>query len=159
MPARFFTAKGNLYHIPSPFGKQLGAKRFELKLPQGEQALFAKDPHWAIIISGYSLKETEITAKTACINDKRVMYSFGKGFGDMTVNCEALLGAKASACKFENWIEKEYERARLNSAGGTPAQLSAAGVAISFHITGLQIGGYIPELEILPFAWIGVLSK
>jgi hypothetical protein len=159
MPKRFFTAKGNLYHISHPWGASLGAKRFELKLPKGTKALFAEDPDWAIIITGYSMKETEITAKTACINDKRVMYSFGKGFGDMTINCEALLGAQASKCKFENWIEREYEQARLNSAGGTPAQLSAAGVAIQFHITGLQIGGYIPELEILPFAWIGVLSK
>ena len=157
---RYHSAKGTLYKIKNVWN--IPAK-YELQMPNEAKILNLSLIGGAVIITGYTIKETEVTAKTSCINDHRVMYSFGKGFGDITIDCEGLLGNGHEDNELNNFQEslgKIYEAARLNVAGGKPAIFSIAGAkAIEFHVVGLSVGGYIPEIEVLPFSFIGILSK
>lgn len=161
MAERYFAAKGNVYRInvhnlPTRYELQLPN---DAKSPPQAETSPSSGGNWGCIMTGYNLKEEEITAKTACIDDKRVMYSFGKGFGDITVNFEALLGANPKECDFEQYITSTYDACRLSAAKGKTAKLSViGGGTIEFHITGLQIGGYIAEFEVLPFSFVGVLA-
>ena len=45
-------------------------------------------------ITDVTVSDFDITGKVVCLNDKRVLYEFGKGFGSVTVSGEILLGLK-----------------------------------------------------------------
>lgn len=114
-----------------------------------------------VILTGYQLREQEILGKTACLNDYRVMYSFGKGFGDITINGEALLGAPEQSDSFEAKLKTFYETNRVSQKpdGALKFSTGEAGETFEFFLVGMSVNGYQPEVEILPFSFTGVLSK
>jgi len=114
-----------------------------------------------VILTGYQLREQEILGKTACLNDYRVMYSFGKGFGDITISGEALLGAPEQSDSFEAKLKTFYETNRVSQKvdGAVKFSTGQAAETFEFFLVGMSVNGYQPEVEILPFSFTGVLSK
>ena len=53
-----------------------------------------------------------------------------------------------------------FQEARVGNAEGEQAQLSTnEGTLINFHITGLTLGGYLPEIEVMSGSINGVLGE
>ena len=113
------------------------------------------------LFTGYTLNEQEIVAKNSCLNDQRVMYTFGKGFGDIVINGEILMGAPISNSKAEADLLKFYEDNRVSKKKKDHLTLSVASESkvIPFYLVGVSIVGYNVELEILNFRIIGVLAE
>jgi|APSaa5957512493_1039668.scaffolds.fasta_scaffold16974_3 hypothetical protein len=153
MSESFLSSRGAIYEV------QLGtAKKYNLK-PKG---LFSKDaPNSVALFTGYTLNEQEIVAKNSCLNDQRVMYTFGKGFGDIVINGEILMGAPISNSKAEADLLKFYEDNRVSKKKKDHLTLSVASESkvIPFYLVGVSIVGYNVELEILNFRIIGVLAE
>jgi len=154
MPQNWLSTRGAIYHY-SP-----GAKGDKYSL---EPDVFKKQtPYTAILFTGYSLNETEIVAKNACLNDQRVMYTFGKGFGDITVNGEILIGAPSTeGSDSESKLLEFYEENRVSNKKKETLKLSVANESeiIPFYLVGMSIMQYNVALEILGFRLIGVLAK
>lgn len=151
--ANWLSSRGAIYHhsLDSKGGK------YQLK-PE----LFKKDPPTtAVLFTGYTLTESEIVAKNACLNDQRVMYTFGKGFGDLSVSGEILMGAPSSKSTAEADLLSFYEDNRVSSKKKETLTLSVASKSelIPFYLVGVSILQYNVPLEILSFRLIGVLAK
>tara|TARA_B100000579_G_scaffold300828_1_gene250762 strand:- start:6844 stop:7350 length:507 start_codon:yes stop_codon:yes gene_type:complete len=165
----FFAAPGTIYHIDV----YNAPKKFELKLPVSEGSPFftqrfasssfgtgATSP--IAIITGFSINENEVTAKSTGLENSRMIYGFGKGFGDISVTFDLLLGTSGEDNKssMETDFRALFQEARLGNAEGEQAQLSTnTGALINFHITGLKLGGYLPEIEVMSGSIIGVLGE
>ena len=163
MPASFLTARGAVYiHDVEPKGKTY---KLSPNLFAAGKHNEKSDTHdsTAVIFTGYTMKENEIVAKAACLNDNRVLYTFGKGFGDITISGEALMGPAYIHSNFEGVLQTYYELNRASvGGGGAHVSLSSTqggGMALPFFLVGMSVNGYDPTLEILSFSLIGVLSK
>jgi hypothetical protein len=113
----------------------------------------------ATIFTGYTINEQEIVAQAACLNDLRVMYTFGKGFGSINVTGEMLLGAPEARSRNEGQLYDYYEKNRVSQLE-KPVSLSlGAGRSLKFFLVGLNISQYSVDFEILPFQLIGVIQE
>ena len=145
--------RGTMYLVNSDL-----TKRYALGGGAGGN-LFQTNSKWAILFTGYTITEQEILSKSACLEDKRVMYSFGKGFGDISITGEALLGNSKSKANFESTLKEFYESNRL-SQNPVPLKLSVIGTNVfEFYLVGVNVAGYNSNYEILPFSLVGVLAK
>ena len=168
---RYFTSRGVVYKINNGTPthkyslKGAGDGEFFDRGSGGRSlsgfGLSDSESETVVILTGYQLREQEILGKTACLNDYRVMYSFGKGFGDITINGEALLGAPEQSDSFEAKLKKFYEANRVSQKtdGAVKFSTGQAGETFEFFLVGMSVNGYQPEVEILPFSFTGVLSK
>ena len=114
---------------------------------------------FATILTGYNVQEQEIVAQAACLNDLRVMYTFGKGFGNIQITGEMLLGAPEAQSSIEGALFGYYETNRV-SVKKKPLTLSiSGGGSIPFYLIGISVNQYNLELELLPFSLTGVVAK
>ena len=163
MAGRYFPARGTLHWISGGGGRKYdsgwtGAEGVDKGMPDSDNS-------WASIITGYTITEKEVTSKMACIDDERVLYSFGKGFGEITIQFEIFLGSPEANKSFDliNRIIEVYEQKRFTSGTGrniqVPAKLSIEGAGtISYYQTGIDVGNFNPELQILQMTVKGVLA-
>tara|TARA_B100000579_G_scaffold300828_1_gene250761 strand:- start:6344 stop:6841 length:498 start_codon:yes stop_codon:yes gene_type:complete len=165
MAGRYFPARGTL-HIISGGGGQKYSSPWEGRAGGVDVGMPESDKNWASIITGYTITEKEVTSKMACIDDERVMYSFGKGFGEITIQCEVFLGSPEGNQSIDVIAEivNVYEQNRLTSGTGrnvqVPMKLSIAGAGtITYYQTGVDVGNFNPELQILQMNIKGVLAE
>tara|TARA_Y100001972_G_C7648619_1_gene326046 strand:+ start:1339 stop:1803 length:465 start_codon:yes stop_codon:yes gene_type:complete len=151
----YMSTRGTVYVIE---GK--GAKKYELDPnPFKTEGGKGDTLEYGIIFTGFQLNEQEVTAKVACLNDQRVMYTFGKGFGDIAVVGEILCGAADGTGGGEKEIVDYYEENRVATKKEALTLSGPAGFTVEFYLTGLSILQYNTQLEIINFKLIGVLSK
>ena len=164
MAGRYFPARGTLHIISGGGGQKYDTGWTN---SQGvDKGMPDSDNNWASIIIGYTITEKEVTSKMACIDDERVMYSFGKGFGEITIQCEVFLGSPEGNQSIDLIAEivNVYEQKRLTSGTGRnvqiPMKLSIEGAGtISYFQTGIDVGNFNPELQILQMTIKGVLAE
>ena len=152
MAKNWLSSRGAIYRVR--LGK---ARKYRLK-----PNVFKKNtPNSATLFTGYALNEQEIVAKNACLNDQRIMYTFGKGFGDIAVNGEILMGAPQSSGQAEADLLDFYEKHRVSKAKKETLKLSIASQSkiLPFYLVGVSIMGYNVDMEILTFRLVGVLAK
>ena len=101
----YFPSRGAVYQV-----KGQGQHKYELT----PNTLFTRSDgkEGTMIFTGYALNEQEIVAKNACLNDQRVMYTFGKSFGDITITGEMLLGVPENTSKPESSLISFYDEKR-----------------------------------------------
>jgi hypothetical protein len=147
----FLSGRGAVYVVSSD-----KSSKYSLKppLPKGKE-------NAACIITGYSLNETEITSKIACLNDQRVLYSFGKAFGEIHVSGELLLGeaGKTTDSSMEYDLRDYYDKNRVSKLDDSIGFSAGKTLTMDFFLTGLSIANYNLEFEILPFTLVGTLVK
>ena len=114
---------------------------------------------YATIFTGYNLSENEIVAQAACLNDLRVMYTFGKGFGNIQVNGEMLLGAPEANSSIESALYDYYNTNRVSKLKEPISISLGAGGSIKFFLIGLNINQYNVDFELLPFSLVGVIQE
>ena len=111
-------------------------------------------------ITSVDVVDFDITGKTICLNDKRILYEFGKGFGQITIRGEVLLGHKsagekgAKLSKLVSWFNSN--RVSKNSK---PLTLSSGsfGGTFKYYLTTFNCGNWNPELGICNFTITGDL--
>ena len=95
----------------------------------------------------------DIVSGVPCFNQKRMLYKFGKDFGNITISGKLILGPVNSSAQGEGALRSWYESNRGNNA----AISSVFGNAVSFVVNGISIGGIDNEYNILDFTINGVL--
>ena len=152
----YFPSRGAIYKVDGD-GKHKYKLEPELFKKTGSSSI---SKNGQILFTGYSLVEKEIVAKNACLNDQRVMYTFGKGFGDIIVTGEMLLGIPEGKSKIENELQEYYEAQRVHTKKEEPLTLTGpSGFTKEFYLVGLSIMQYNVALEILGFRLTGVLAE
>jgi hypothetical protein len=148
-------SRGTAYYY-----KGKGVEKYKLEPDPFKQEKAKQDTlAYAIIFTGFTLNEQEVTAKVSCLNDQRVMYTFGKGFGDISVSGEVLCGAPEDQGGGEQALVEYYETNRVGVLKSPITLSGPKGFTAEFFLTGLTISQYNTQLEILNFRFNGVLAK
>lgn len=132
--AQFFPAAGCVY---SPTGTGAGA-----------YALSGLRSSVPILITGGQVMDTDLILPVVCLNNIRIMYSFGANFGDAAVSGIALLGAGGSN-KAESL--KSYVDGKRTSGAGSQAYLSTPLGGFKVYVTGFSLGAPDSDFQIQPF--------
>lgn len=147
------TARGTIYLVT---GK--GTAKYKIE-PSLFEAGEPDNPDYAILFTGYTFMEQEVVAKVSCLNDQRVMYSFGKGFGDLSILGEVLCGNYKAAKGAEKVLSEYYEENRVHSLEAPIKFSGPENFAKEFYLVGMQIMQYNTAYEILSFRLNGVLAE
>lgn len=149
MANNFLSSRGAVY-------KAISSKASKFKITPDFRESNEK---YATIFTGYNLQEQEIVAQAACLNDLRVMYTFGKGFGNISVNGEMLLGAPEANSAIESSLYDYYNTNRVSKLKGPISISLGAGGSINFFLIGLNINQYNVDYELLPFTLQGIIQE
>lgn len=112
-----------------------------------------------ILIMGVQLGKRDIVSQVPCLNNAKVLYSFGQNFGDVAIRGEVLLGAvgqKDSAQQGVKSLTDFFESNRV-SRSLMPIAVSVASHAFYVYLTGLVIHDIDPEFHVMPFVMMGTL--
>ena len=149
----YFPSRGAIYKVDGD-----GIHKYEV---QPETPFDNGTPEKGItIFTGYTLNEQEIVSKNACLNDQRVMYTFGKGFGNIVITGEMLLGIPENQGDKEQELSTYYESWRVHSKKDEPLTLSGPnGFSKEFYLVGMTVTNYNVAMEILGFRLTGILAE
>lgn len=146
--SNFFPARGCVYAIG---GAQRGFYRF------GDLSGSAQSP---ILITGSNLSVVDSYQPVATIQDFKVIYSFGSGFGGATVTGEVLLGEAGSGGGDGFSKVVSFFKGNRLSVKRTPVPLSLpGGESYMIYIVGLQVWQPDPEFHVQPFAFSGIVAE
>lgn len=113
-----------------------------------------------ILIYGVETTQNDIVSLLSCLNNTKVIYTFGQSFGNVVVNGEILLGPLGNMTVGERggvrrlldffWTYRVsvYER---------PITVSINGEAFYMYLTGLRLGKVDPDQHTLGFMLVGTL--
>jgi hypothetical protein len=102
-----------------------------------------------VLLSGISLNTNDIISPLVTLDGYKILYSFGKGFGDVRIILTVLLGAYASG--FGNGLKAviEYFNTYRISSTDKPVKVSLGeNIAYSAYLTGLAVGEVDPKFNI-----------
>lgn len=140
--ASFFPAAGCVY---SPTGSGSGA-----------YALTGLQSGVPILIQGATLNDTDIVLPTVCLNGLRLVYAFGRDFGEVGVNGMALLGEGG---KGQVDTLKSYVDGRRTSSSGSAVYLSTPVGGYRIFVIGFGLGMPDSDYQIQPFVIYGKISS
>lgn len=147
MSAIFSSAKGCVY-IPDRKG---GGGSYRLSgMPGGSN----ESP---ILILGASLTDIDVVLPVTTLNNLKILYTFGEGFGNVSVMGLVLLGSGGSSASMgavTSWF-----RSNRVSKGKHTADLSFPGGAYRMYITGFGLGDPDPQFNIQPFVVYGLIAS
>ena len=109
------------------------------------------------LIRDILIDDRDIVAKVACLDDMKVIYSFGKDFGSVTIMGECLLGSDCKSYTSDGDVADYFEENRISNKLEAIAFSIAGARAYDFYLTGLQFLNYDPEYNILPFILTGAM--
>lgn len=112
-------------------------------------------------VTSIDIQDFDVTGKVICLNDKRILYEFGKGFGTITVKGEVLLGRKDLASKKTGNLGKliDFFNQKRVSASPKPLSISSGrfGGTYKFYLTSFSAGGWNAEFGVCNFTMSGDL--
>lgn len=108
-----------------------------------------------ILITDISTQQTDLVSVMSCLNNVKVMYTFGQMMGNVTIRGNVLLGPLGSVqsdgvARLDEW----YNTYRV-SVYKKPISFCIGGRAFKMFLTGMAYGAADPELNILPFGAVG----
>jgi len=111
-----------------------------------------------IYLTSVDVVDFDVTGKVICLNDKRILYEFGKGFGSISLRGEILIGIKGDDIQGRLSPLISYFNDKRVSANKTPLNISTRrGGKFKFYLTQFQIGDWNPEFGICNFSISGDL--
>ena len=127
----------------------------------GNQQAFSVSPSLAgsssspIILQSINIDTKVINLPVVCLNDTRILYVFGKDFGDISVGGLAMLGKGGSGSALSQVISYYKSNAAVDG-GAKPVSVSLPGnVSYKFYLLGLVISDPNPELQYFPVMLTG----
>ena len=100
------------------------------------------------IITGAQVSDTDITLPVVCLNGKTLIYSFGRNFGEASVQGMALLGPGGS---LDLSSLQSYVDSRRASGNGSQVYLSTPLGGFKVFVVGFGLGAPDSEYQIQPF--------
>ena len=117
-------------------------------------------------VTSIQVNDFDVTGKIICLNDKRVIYEFGRGFGTITIQAEVLLGNTAVSPMTgnigsvidhfnEKRISENPKPLRVSAGSGT----SASTADFKFYLTQFNIGPINAETGVVGIQLMGDLIE
>tara|TARA_B100000035_G_C20975166_1_gene542838 strand:+ start:786 stop:1256 length:471 start_codon:yes stop_codon:yes gene_type:complete len=114
-----------------------------------------------MFITSVDVTDFDVTGKIICLNDKRILYEFGKGFGTIQIRGEILVGHKSFQGKNGAKITSLIEWFNQKRVSKNPKPLTINGGRFGgkykFYLTAFSAGQWNPELGICNFSMTGDL--
>lgn len=166
----FFGTRGTFYRVP--LSEQVSAGIYGIdelnRLPDTyQQILNDIDPTYTggysynatspILIMGVDIGQTDITNQAACLSNAKVLYTFGRDFGQISVSGEVLLGGMGDIRREGvDRLNEFFWRYRV-SEYKFPITIAVGESSYKMYLTGMKIGAVDPEYHVMPFILYGVL--
>lgn len=113
-----------------------------------------------ILIMGVETTQNDATGQMSCLNNTKIMYTFGQAFGNVGISGEILLGPMGGmAIKDKGGVHRLLDffwKYRVSNHH-QPITVAINGEAFYTYLTGLRLGKIDQELHILPFVLVGTL--
>ena len=112
-----------------------------------------------IILQSINVDTKVINLPVVCLNDTRILYVFGKDFGDISVGGLAMLGKGGTGSALAQVVSYYKDNAAVDG-GAKPVSVSLPGnVSYKFYLLGLVISDPNPELQYFPFMLTGKIIE
>ena len=111
----------------------------------------ARDGPGCVMIQDIEYEESDVYLPIIAVNDKRVIYKFGKSFGKFTVKCVAyVMNCKAKLYVKLNRLQEAFEKVRIASKD-KPLNISACGLKCKVYYTHMNLGRVDPRHNSIEF--------
>jgi len=110
-----------------------------------------------IMILNGGVNDTDIVLPVSTLNNKKVLYTFGRSFGNVTVNGMILLGPNGKSATLGSLLGW-YQSNRTSGGGGT-VNFSFPGGAYKLYVVGLVISEADPQFNIQYFQVAGLIAS
>lgn len=110
-----------------------------------------------ILIVGVDSKDTDIILPVSMLDKTKIIYTFGKNFGALSILGKILLGPSGSSSSLKT-VMSWFEQHRISENRGSPTNLSFPGGSQKVYVYGLQLSPADPEFHIQPFAIVGMVA-
>jgi hypothetical protein len=113
-----------------------------------------------MFITSVDVTDFDVTGKIICLNDKRILYEFGKGFGTIQIRGEILAGhpgMQQQTGKISGIIDFFNEKRVSKNPQPLTIKAQRFGGTYKFYLTSFSSGQWNPELGICNFTMTGDL--
>ncbi len=153
------SARGSFYRVALDSSQAPGLYAVAgLNRPEtGSAATGSAASNFPILISGVSTTQSDIISQVSCLENVKVLYTFGQNFGQLFIRGEVLMGA---ADQINNGALKQIEDffwTHRVSKRLLPVAVSVADNAFYVYLTGLEVHDVLADVHVLPFVLFGVM--
>jgi len=112
-----------------------------------------------VLFTGVQIGQHDITSRVLCMNNVKVLYSFGQNYGDVAITGEILLGNYGDKFNSEQMVSKFVDFFWKNRVSNLlyPVTVSAVKEKYLVYLEGMDFGAIDPQFHILPFVLHGTL--
>lgn len=146
------SAKGTIYSIFPSFGKRPVGYFLMLPLPVQAANII---PLEQILINDVIVNRGDMYSAVSCLNNEKLIYNFGKAFGDITISGTILMGSMSIGID-ERALHLYFDTYRMSSLK-KPLKVLAGITLYQFYLTGMGIGTTDPEYHTRDFTFTGVV--
>ena len=117
-------------------------------------------------VTSIQVSDFDVTGKIVCLNDKRVIYEFGRGFGTITIQADVLIGNTKAAPQSGNFGEviDHFNAKRISE---NPSHLvvtaksgsSKSSATFRFYLSQFNLGPFNAETGIASVQLVGDLIE
>lgn len=121
---------------------------------------------YPIFATNVQAMDEDIIGRVVCLNDKRILFDFGKGFGDFTMQGEVLMGNNEGgeisgnvgevAAFWNSRRVSQYKQAITLTLAGSQ---TATNLNFMFFLHRAQIGPIQAEINVCMFQLVGTLVR
>jgi hypothetical protein len=146
--ANFLSSRGCIYKYTPADGAGKGF--YDL------QQLRANVPDCLLV--GVDLNDVDIVSPVATLDGKRILYTFGQGFGDVRISGELLLGpAGSQGAANIGKLVKWFNAARVSQLKrGISLSVGSSGYKV--YVQQMSIAQMDPELHVQPFGIVAMIA-
>lgn len=117
-------------------------------------------------VTSIQVTDFDVTGKVVCLNDKRVIYEFGRGFGTITVQADVLIGNTAISNKSGNFGEviDHFNSKRISENPEPVTVVARSGTSNStakfrFYLSQFNLGPINAETGVVSVQLVGDLIE
>ena len=121
-------------------------------------AQFADSLQYPILLLQVQIAQSDLVSAVACLDNFKVLYTFGQNFGQVQIGGEVLLGSIGTAgeARAAQRLRDFFAKYRI-SVWKQPIKLSTLGTSYLVYLTGMQLGAVDTNFNVLPFVLTGML--
>lgn len=112
-----------------------------------------------ILLQSINVDQKVINLPVVCLDNARIMYVFGKDFGDIAVGGLALLGKGGTGPALSEVVAFYKKNAAANGNSTTVSVSLPGNASYKFYLLGLVISDPNPELQYFPFMLTGKIIE
>lgn len=125
-----------------------------------EPDISLRSPNNAVLIMDVRLEENDDIAPITCMGNRKIIYTYGKNFGNVSIDGIVLMGPNVAQDQGVNRVLSYFRWMRL-ATRGAPVSLSMGktGQAFFVGLTGFVMGQVDRQFHVQPFALSGIKTE